>query len=487
MNRENMSQSNREMNSDKRDYSSSFIGRGIGAIKDFLRDTSIEVAAIGLAGAICAGVLSYEHEVERSHKVPLAFSEITQLERLAKVDGEEVGEMSEYYAKLNDIVMKTYEAWNLSWERSPKDNKTEFALELRKRMSKDSEYGLNHTYTIRDLLQSMPNLAGAASRKIGGFTKNQALIQSLNQELDATWTESHIDDYRTEVYWDTETYTDSDGKSQSRTVMKTRQVYDHTTHTYNYYPQNGENAFVSLSQLKSQMPNLTWPENLLKVKKVNQPNQDAIVTSRIRDEKVPELSKAEILDIVNAWNHGSTYNQNKTLINSVISQIPNFENNWGSARRNAQSIQYDTYHHFDSGPQAYQVVEGILGQTKSLEQGISGIINGLRQVHSQAPRLENLIDNYISALTSVESIGVNIDPEKAQEEIMKTIQSWYSMNIKGGFDIDMFRQSYIVLWTLLGAIAGGLIGLGVDKLGDQFNWYGDSNRDAFGRRRREFY
>ena len=453
-------------------------------VKTLLRDTPIEAFLIGTAGAVCATMLAYSNEVQRSHKIPLAFSEISQLEKQAKAEGKEVGAMTQYYAKVNDVTMKTLEAWNNSWANETKDNSREFAKQLGERMVKDSNYGSQHTYTITDLLEQMPMLAENASKTMEGYTKNISLIQTLNRELDATWTTEHQDHYRTETYWDTENYTTTDGSgdnrhtvSHSRQVLKTRSVYDHTTHTYNYHPENGEKTSALLGELKNNKEYLAWPQVLSRVKKINQPNQDAIVISRTKGEKVPKLSKGEISDLVNTWNHGSTYNQNKDRITSAVENIPTMNATWQSAKATAKSVQYDTNSRSDSGPSEYQRINEIKSQTKNLESGISEIMGGINQVSSQVPGLKKSLDDYVHSLTEIKATGTSINPKEAQKAIIKTVESWYSANIKEGFNMDMFRWHRLFLWGLFGAVAGGLVGAGLDKIGNRYDWYGNKERD----------
>jgi len=445
-----------------------FVGKAFRKTKEIFRDTPIELLLLGITGAAFAAVMSYSHEVARSHKMPLAFSEISQLESEALEYETGFGAMTEYYAKLNDVVMKTLEACNISWANGEKDNTNTFAHELGKRMRKDSEYGLKFHYTINDLLEAIPNLAENANEIMSRFSRNQALIRSLNEELDATWTESHFDHYRTETYWDTESYTDSNGNSHSRQVMRTRIVYDHTTHSYRFHADHAANADRLLKDLESAIGHLNWPEELVRAKKVNAPNQDAVVVSRTKGEKVPELSDAEILDLVNSWNTGSTYNVNKPKIMNVVNNIPDYPEKFAAANETSRSTSYNTYSHSDSGPKEYQTVNEIMKSGREMDSGITEIVNGINQAYLGAPQLKKTIEEFVQ---------LRGNPDDLNAEIMMTVKSWYQSNMKGGLDVDMFRLHCIFLWGLFGAVAGGLTGLGLDKLGTRYSWYEDRRSD----------
>ncbi len=46
----------------------------------------------------------------------------------------------------------------------------------------------------------------------------------------------------------------------------------------------------------------------------------------------------------------------------------------------------------------------------------------------------------------------------------------YTLNFEKGVDTKKFRYYPIVLWSLLGIVAGAVLGAGVDAFGNRTNW-----------------
>ena len=67
---------------------------------------------------------------------------------------------------------------------------------------------------------------------------------------------------------------------------------------------------------------------------------------------------------------------------------------------------------------------------------------------------------------------------------MAAAKEMYHQNFKGGEDVNGFRWWMLALMTLSGAVAGSLIGYGLDQLGTQRGWYGSfgSGFSRFSRR-----
>jgi hypothetical protein len=437
--------------------------------KEILRETGLEVAIAGVMGAIVAGGISMDYERARSRIIPISFSEISQLERNATEKNQPLGELTEFYAKLWDANAKTLEAHNYSWKNATLGgNQKSFAKELEVHMDPAMKI---HRYNLDKLLTELPGLGTKALRKLKDLKKIYADISSINEALDKSWSESHIDSYRTEVYTDTESYTDSDGKSHTRTVMKTRQVYDHTTHSYSYRNEYGEQAVQLFSKFLRENPNLVWPEELRKVNKTNADGEYAAESSRDTKDKHVRLSPEELVTLANEWNTTSTYTKNKMPIISSFSQVPQHSNEWQQGEPSAHSTSYITYSHFDSGPKEFRVVERALYDGRILERETGEILYGIERVMIESDQQRNSIKGFIASTLDKQKGN----PKKLQTEIMTRVKEWNNNNFKGNNNLDRTRALMVLMWTFLGGLAGAGIGFGIDKYTDLKQTWGKSD------------
>ncbi|MBM3233007.1 hypothetical protein FJZ18_02470 [Candidatus Pacearchaeota archaeon] len=92
----------------------SYIKNAWETIKEFVSTTSAKITfgAI-LVGAITT-LVSYKYETQRSSSIPLAFSEVTQIEKDAASVGTHLENINRYLPKVNDCAMKIFESWNLA-------------------------------------------------------------------------------------------------------------------------------------------------------------------------------------------------------------------------------------------------------------------------------------------------------------------------------------------------------------------------------------
>ncbi len=73
-----------------------------------LRTSPVEVAIGAVLGCALASGISYRNEKQRTHCIPLAFSEITQIEKDAQEQGVSPGPFNIYLPKVNDSAMKIF-------------------------------------------------------------------------------------------------------------------------------------------------------------------------------------------------------------------------------------------------------------------------------------------------------------------------------------------------------------------------------------------
>ena len=152
-----------------------------------LRDTAIEVIIGTCLGAVILGGISHTIESRRDKKIPLGFSEITQIERDERYSGKEVGALTRYLTSVNDASMKVFECWNLannSYSTVFSDKTEYFAKELERKM--DPALKIHH-YELYDFLRDMPEYSKAAKRGLSDFIKVKDLIVPVNSDFDISW------------------------------------------------------------------------------------------------------------------------------------------------------------------------------------------------------------------------------------------------------------------------------------------------------------
>ena len=150
----------------------------------------------------------------------------------------------------------------------------------------------------------------------------------------------------------------------------------------------------------------------------------------------------------------------------------------GTSKKNSKNHSYITYSHSDSGPKEFQIAEITLDHGKKIYVSIDEIINGIDYVQKNAPVLDSKVREFIS----VELDKKPGNARKLSKEIRSMAKDFYILNFKKGFDVKGYRGEMIVLMGLLGAIAGGLAGFGVDKLAQKYGWWGKYTVDDLYRR-----
>lgn len=316
-----------------------------------------------------------------------------------------------------------------------------------------------YNHTLGELLQEVPIIAKDARHKM--FELEQMLRSSseMSRNLSNTWDDTHTDHYRTETY--TETERDSDGKT--RTVTKTRQVYDHTTHTYDYKKEFGELSYKNLVSFSEKFFNFKWPEYLETARKTNADGEYAAESSRENKDEILNLESSKLQEIANTWASGSTYEHNCGNIIVQNSRIPSHRDYIGIAKLKAKDHRYTTHSHSDSGPKEFQANENALSCSKSLESSLQKIFTGLDSSEHQIPELEKKITEYI-AVTLDNKEG---NSKKLRKEIISMTKDIYQKNFEGGFDVSRIRWWMISTLGVFGLFAGAGIGKLTDYIGDK--------------------
>jgi hypothetical protein len=405
----------------------------------FLKNVFLRTALVCAIGGTTTGMLSYSHENNRSKLIPLGFSEIHQIED----DAETVDSLGHYLASTNDASMKVFECWNDANKTS--GNKYQnFALELAKRLDPDNKA---HHYNLADLLELVPKRAQKAYSHIGVLARLSKNLPGINDSLASAWVDSHSDNYRTETYVTTETY--SDGKdTKTRMVTKTRQVYVNTSHSYRYSKQHGENANIRLANLlKSVKTSELYLEKGIKTaSETHEEGKKAAIESRKKKGKEVNLSENQLTDIANTWRSGSTVVQNTMKIRPHYGKLVKHAGQWKTAKNTAQTDFYNTTSRSDSGPQEFQIVESALQNGQTLSGLANEALESITLTQDQAPKLRQDIDDLVTAAQNGSSC------KKLGKKVLSGAQEMYERNFSAGFDVTPFRLYMLALF-----ITGGIL------------------------------
>lgn len=428
---------------------------------------AVPIVALGIAGF----AWTYNHECERDKAIPIAFSEKSQIERDASGENEKVSPLTRYLTSVNDSKMKIFERWNKAHGKASRDIARAFAEQLY-----DERANNKHNYSLHDLQQNLVEESKAALESIRPYREVRNRLIPINNLFENTWDDSHIDHYRTVTRTGTRTVSDGNGKSHTETYTFTEEVYDHTHHSYTYYPRNGESASREIDGLFGDYPELKLAEKIRMATKTNPENEQAMHESRIKELKNKVLSRVEKLTLANKWREGSTLLVNLPRIHQYYnSNLANDANSWRAGKQRAHSTSYPTGSHSDSGPREFQIVESALDNGRNTVSLIWQIEKGIIYTLNNSSLLDSKITEMIKTSFGPESKEKTKRTRKLSDEIMLMARQEYSLNFKEGFDVAGFRGWMVVLGTLLGAGLGFGIGVGIEKYKES-QGYGSYNR-----------
>ncbi len=430
------------------------LGKSLGNIK--------YAAPFLLAGAlgIFSGMKSYELECVREARIPLGFSELHQIEtdaqqqgRIAaednglvlKIQAEEDMRNQEktmartlYLAGLNDLTMKIFECWNDANENNDNIYK-KFAIELEKRFDPTIK---KHHYELSDLFEIVPQSLQEVKKQLNNFTKTQEALPAIIDNFAKSWSDTHSHHYRTVVY----SSIDEDGDI----ILKTDQVYDNTTHSYNYDADFGEKASKSLNELLDSILDIRLREKIFTALKTNPEGEKAARTSRKKEEE-KVFSQEDLKAIADTWYAGSTFTLGENLVYNFWSDVQEDAKKWDVAKINAKSISYNTTSRSDAGPLEYQVARDARNHGNNLLASLNEVIGSVQNTEEDLPKLNLEISKFVD---SAKNSG---DYHELGKNVLSLAKEMYKKNFKKGFDIEEFRTSMIVLCSFLGAV-GGLLG-----------------------------
>lgn len=402
-----------------------------------------------LVFATAAGVLSYQSNLDRETNVSIAFSEVGKTIKAYEAEGKTVPPLTLYYAKLSDVAMKVFESRNYAYQVNRSNDI--FATELQERVDKSLRIHQQVSETAKDF----PALAQNALKSVDVYVKAASKLPPVSAAFDSAWSDYHNDVYRTEYYTETE----CDSKNVCKTVEKSKEVYDHTTHTYIFHASYGEQAAQGLNTYLQQIPDIKVSERLIFSKKTDIDNEYAIERSHAEklNGKIP--TQAEALEIANTWATASNFSQFGSAITDSHATLKKLAPQWQQALRTARSTEYDTFSHSDSGPKEFQIAEETADTTKGLTAAANKITGGISYAAYAVPQLERSIHEFIGVTLD----GKPGDPDKLHREVVELATNLYERNFTDGLNINPFSWIEVGTFTFLGGLAGGGAGYGIGK------------------------
>ena len=207
-------------------------------------------------------------------------------------------------------------------------------------------------------------------------------------------------------------------------------------------------------------PDLNVEEQLYLATSTQADNEYAIEKSRREELKGKQPSPEEYLKIANTWATGSNLAVLIPVITSNQTALTNIAPLWNDAENKAQSTSYPTNSHSDSGPREYQLAEAAERYSQNIDDSASRIIDGIEFTKQNAPVLDAKIKKFIEAAF----FGKNDEANRLRHEVLQLARDIYQKNFEGGFDVQPFKWTDVILFALLGMATGGLAGAGVEHL-----------------------
>jgi hypothetical protein len=433
-------------------------------LKSSLETTPMEIAAGAIFWLFVWGVYQWKVESKRAEFIPLAFSEIEQVEKNIKDRWDTIWAINIYSLKVNDLCMKIFEAYNESHWYTPytEDKSDVFGARLYECVTLKHIY----KYNLDDLLEQVPEHIKWVNKTIKTYKDVDHELDPIINNLNATWDDYHHDNYHTEM----RSRTVTDSKWKSHTEYYTVQVYDNTTHTYDYNKKYGEQVDYELNNLVKKHPIIKLKEKIIKTDKTNAFGEFAADKSRQR--LADRLSPKELLDAANSWYNWSTLLNHIKIIDSLYPDLITKTKEWSVAKKSAKSDRYKTNTHYDDGPEEFQTIENTLNISNEINNNIDEVIQVVEETSKKIPLLEKKIDEYIKLWYTYHKTS----DEKA-EEIMDLTKDIYVLNFKTWIEVERFRWLMVFLISLLWGAIGAWLWWVLDyadnkyKLYNQLLWY----------------
>ena len=164
-------------------------GRGAASLAlKVLKNPNTWGAVVGL---VAVGGTAHHLEAARPKLIPLAYSEITQIQRDAEAQGKTLSPATIYLASVNETSMKVFEAWNESHAHlAPGTEASNFANELHFKLDLDP-----HSHKLPQLLRDLPQQAQTLRLALDPLVNVANGLRPVNASFGNAWQDSHSDNY----------------------------------------------------------------------------------------------------------------------------------------------------------------------------------------------------------------------------------------------------------------------------------------------------
>lgn len=406
-----------------------------------------EVIAGALVLCMVFGGVAAKFSYDQAERSPVAFSEFGKTARAAEREGKEVPPLTGFYSLNNDAGMIVREAKNIANET----NRT--PLVFAKELENITDRSLRVHRQIGEYAALVPPAADKALAALSHLTKAADDLPAPISELKDSWSENHHHVYRT--VRTQHRVCDAHGQN-CRTKTEYHRRYDHTVHSYTYFPQHAENAYRLVDALLKRHPDLSIAEYLIRAAMTEADNEYVIEKSIFKGKM---MSQEGLLKEANMWADGSTLEAYRHVITKRRSALEEIVPRFNSTRRTARDVTYPTYFKTDSGPEEFQVARKTLDHAQTIYDSIHKVVDGIAYARDAVPEL----DATIRQLIAVRLDGEKGDANALQKKIMEIVTTNHDMNYEGARKVNEFDWGLVILASMIGGAAGAAAGAGVAR------------------------
>ncbi len=324
--------------------------------------------AVGAGGAIATAVafITHYYQKKRAAIFPVVYSHRDKI-------GPQDEPALDFYGAVNDMTMSITEAWN---EMGKTKSYNRFMKSLHHERFLQSLDGV--ALDGRDLLE-----------KVAPHVELASMASKVASTLDDSWHYRSHDNYHTQVYYTTESYTDAKGKVKTRRVRRTRQVYDDTDHYFTFYPENARKAHELLDNLVVKYMNTDLYDPGLTRYKIDPTGKDerrARLT--VFEDEAYKVTDKELDNIMNQWLiHAGVNNMVVNFKDNMAYLVENMHHAVEVIESSRTSYHYNTTSRSHSGPDGYRWSADLESKSRNASNSVGSMTGPVRTCMEKAGNL----------------------------------------------------------------------------------------------------